>query len=340
MSTGPVSADVKTFRDWLASCDNVRSCSAFALTENSSGVFLRLDRDGAPSALPRFTVLIDAEEGTKVELAFDDKTLAGLPKGAVTAKPVNDLMHIEIAPDAIEPFIASLHKAGKIVVSRAEPKAGEESVIGEISLSGAVATLLWLDEQQKRLDTATALVKRGAKPATAVPAPPALPVIHAARPGAAPSEKTFPKAVLAKGRTVCGGDDPHPEPGDINALSGNLLAYWFECRAMSGAYNAWSALVIAPSDKPEAARVVQLPYPPGETTIAGMPKDLIVNAGFDEKTLTLTMFAKDRGPGDCGTSGEWVFDGKDFRLMRYQSMPTCGGLVSDEWPVTYRAKVE
>ncbi len=340
LSAAPARAEVKTFHDWLAACDNVRNCSAFALTENSSGAFLRLDRDGAGAAAPRFTVLIDAEEGARIELAFDDKTLGGLPKSPIAVKPVNDLIHIEIAQDAVEPFIASLHKATKIVVSRVEPKAGEESVIGEISLSGAVATLLWIDEQQKRLDTVTALVKRGAKPASAVPAPPALPVVHRAAPGAAPTEKTFPKAVLAKGRTICGADDPHPEPGDINALSGNLLAYRFECRAMNGAYNAWNGLVIAPRDKPEAARVVQLPYPPGEVAIEGIEKHLLVNAGFDEKTLAVTMFAKSRGPGDCGSSGEWVFDGKEFRLTRYQAMPTCGGLVSDEWPVIYRTKVE
>ena len=52
------------------------------------------------------------------------------------------------------------------------------------------------------------------------------------------------------------------------------------------------------------------------------------------------MLAKSRGPGDCGSSGEWVFDGKEFRLTRYQAMPVCAGLISDEWPVIYRAQVK
>ena len=334
------SAEVKTFRDWLVACDNVRTCTAYALRENSSGAFLRLDRDGAAAAPPRFTVLVDAEKDTKIELAFDDATLPGLPKGPITATSGEDLTHIEIATDAVETFTASLRKAGKIIVSRAEPKPGEERVIGEISLSGAVATMLWIDEHQRRLLTVTALIKVGNLPASVIPAVPALPVVHAATPAAAPADKIFPKAVLARGHSICGTDDPKPQPGEVNALSGNLLLYWFECRQMSGAYNAWSGFLIAPRDHPEAARMARLPYPPGEVAIAGMSNQLLVNAGFDEKTMKLTTFAKGRGPGDCGSAGEWVFDGTAFRLTRYQSMPTCGGLISDQWPVIYRAKVE
>ena len=339
-SAAPASAEVKTFRDWLAACDNVRSCTAYGLREYAAGAFLRVDRDGAPDAPLRFTILVDAPEGTKIALAFDDAALGGLPKEPIAAQVGGDMTRIEIAPDAAAPFLASLRKAGKIAVAHADVKQGDDPVIGEISLSGAVAALLWIDEQQKRLDTVTALIRRGNKSASAVPPPPALPVVHAAKPGPASDAKTFPKAILAKGRTICGADDPNPEPGEIYALSGNLLAYRFECRAMSGAYNAWSGLVIALRDKPEAGRVVQLPYPPGETAVAGIEKQLVVNAGFDAKTLTLSMFSKSRGPGDCGSSGEWVFDGTAFRLTRYQAMPICAGLVSDEWPVIHRAEVK
>jgi hypothetical protein len=340
LAAAPASADVKAFRDWLAACDNVRSCTAYALQEYSGGLYLRVDRDGGAEAPPRYTILVEAEEGAKIALAFDDASLGGLPQGPIAAQSGGDMTRIAISAEAAEPFLASLRKARKIVVTRAEVKQGADSLIGEISLSGAAAALLWIDEQQKRLDTATALIRRGAKPASAVPPPPALPVVQAAKPGPAPNEKKFPPALLAKGRTICGPDDPNPEPGEINALSGNLVAYRFECRAMSGAYNAWSGLVIAPRDKPEAGRVVQLPYPPGETAVTGVEKHLVVNAGFDAKTLTLSMFAKSRGPGDCGSSGEWVFDGVAFRLTRYQAMPKCAGLIFDEWPVIYRAKVE
>ena len=108
---------------------------------------------------------------------------------------------------------------------------------------------------------------------------------------------------------------------------------------MSGAYNAWSGLVIARRGLPHLPRIPRIPFPPGEVAITGINEQLLVNAGFDEKTLTLTMFAKGRGPGDCGSAAQWVFDGKEFRLTRYRSMPVCAGLISDEWPVIYRAEV-
>jgi hypothetical protein len=331
---------VKQFRDWIAACDNTRSCTAFALREEAAGAYLRFERGGAPDAKPLFTVLVEIEKGKKVELAFDEPGLGGLPKSLAAPDVEGELAAVQIGLDTTPAFIASLRKATKIIVTNPDTTNPEEKRVGEISLSGALAALLWIDEQQKRLDTVTALARPGNRPASAVPSPPAPPQVVPAQANGTPLPKTYPAAILAKGRTICGADDPRPESGEPDALSGNMVLYWFNCRAMSGAYNAWSGLLIAPRDKPDAARLVQLPYPPGEAAVAGIAKHLVVNAGFDAKTMTLTMFGKGRGPGDCGTSGEWVWDGRDFRLTRYQSMPKCAGLMSDYWPTIYRADVK
>jgi Protein of unknown function (DUF1176) len=333
--TAPASAQVKQIRDWLAACDNTRACSAFALKDAGTFAYLRIDRDGAPAAAPRITVVIDMAKGRRVTLAFDDPGLDGLPKQAIAPVGNDELTKVEVA--AIEPFLAALRKATKIVVKPAEPKGDDDPI--EISLSGASAALLWIDEQQKRLGTVTALVRRGDKPESAVPPPPAAPAVTAAKAAGAKPPKAIPPALLAKGKSICGADDPKPEAGEPDRLSGNLVLYRFNCRAMSGAYNAWSGLMIAPRDKPDAARVVRLPYPPGEAAIDGIAKHLVVNAGFNEETMTLSMFGKSRGPGDCGTSGEWVWDGTEFRLAAFRSMPKCAGVLSDDWPLIYRAQV-
>lgn len=326
----PAHAEVKKFRDWIAACDNTRRCSAYALNESTTPPYLRIERGAEADAPVKVALVVEGKIEKPLRVEFDDPTIAGLPAAPLSGKYLADIDKTEFAISADAAFFDALRKATAL-----KPIDGFDP----ISLSGAVASLLWIDEQQKRLDTVTALVRRGAKPASAVPAPPALPVVRRGTPGTAPASKTFPRAVLAKGRTICGADDPKPEQGEAVALGGNTIGYWFECRQMSGAYNAWSGLVIAPRDRPEAARVAQLPYPPGEVANEGMEKHLLVNAGFDEKTLTLTMFSKSRGPADCGSSAEWVFDGKDFRLTRYQAMPVCAGLVPDEWPVIYRAEV-
>lgn len=335
MLAAPASAEVKQFRDWLAACDNTRACSALALKETGTAAFLRIDRDGLPAAPPRITVMVDMAKGRRFTLAFDDPGAEGLPKQTVAPAGGDELTKVEIA--AVEPFLAALRKATRIIVKPVETKSDDDPI--EISLSGASAALLWIDEQQKRLGTVTGLVRRGDKPEGAVPMPPAPPVIVPAKAAGAPLPKAIPPAILAKGKTICGADDPTPEAGEPDRLSGNLVLYWFNCRAMSGAYNAWSALMIAPRDKPEAARVVRLPYPPGEVAIAGIEEHLVVNASFDQKSMTLTMFGKSRGPGDCGTSGEWVWDGKEFRLAAYRTMPKCAGLLPDDWPLIYRAQV-
>jgi hypothetical protein len=333
LSAVAADAQVKQFRDWLAACDNARACTAFALREEATDQYLRIERGAQPDAALKVSIVLEGKFSS-VRFQFDDRTAVSIPDASVAGGYSQDLNKTVVDLPADAALLDALRSAKELKVF------ADNAQRDPISLSGAVASLLWIDEQQKRLDTVTALIRRGSKPAGAVPAPPALPVVNAAKPGAAPQDKAFPKALLAKGRTVCGKDDPNPEAGEINALSGNLVGYWFECRAMSGAYNSWSALFIAPRDKPEAARLVQLPYPRGEVANEGIEKHLIVNAGFDDKTLKLTMFSKSRGPGDCGSAGEWVFDGKEFRLTRYQTMPICAGLISDEWPVIYRAEVK
>jgi hypothetical protein len=334
-TAGPAHAQVKQFRDWLAACDNLRTCSAFALKDAGTVAYLRIDRDGAPAAAPRVSVVLDMQKGRRFTLAFDDPALEGLPKQAIDPAGGDEPTKVEIK--AVEPFLAALRKATKIVAKPVQPKADDDPI--EISLSGASAALLWIDEQQKRLGTATALVRRGDKPDSAVPVPPAPPLIAAAKAGGA-APKTVPPQIVAKGKTICGADDPKPEAGEPDRLSGNLVLYWFNCRAMSGAYNSWSGLMIGPRDKPDAARVVRLPYPPGEAAVDGVARHLVVNASFNGETMTLSTFGKGRGPGDCGTSGEWVFDGTDFRLTAFRTMPKCAGLLSDEWPLIYRAQVK
>jgi hypothetical protein len=330
----PARAEVKQFRDWLAACDNTRRCAAYALRENGGSRYLRIERGGEAEAPIKVTLVAEGKIEKPLRAAFNDPALGGLPAAPLAGKYLDDLEKTEFALPSDLAFIDALRKATELTTT---PEGGEAEAI---SLSGAVASLLWIDEQQKRLGTVTALVRRGDKPASAVPPPPAIPVVRRGTPATEPAPKDFPKPVLAKGRTVCGADDPKPEPGDAIALGGNLVGYWFECRQMSGAYNFWSGLVIAPHGAPQAARIPWIPFPPGEVAITGIKEQLLVNAAFDEKTMTLTMFAKSRGPGDCGSAAAWVFDGKEFRLTRFQKMPVCAGLLADEWPVIYRAEVK
>jgi hypothetical protein len=340
-----LASDQKEFRDWLAACDNLRNCSAYGLDARLSGAsYLRVERGGAAQAPVKITLVTDANEGVTFTLGFNDPSLPGLPTGTLTGKKSdNDGFRRVVLTDtaSAETLLASMRKAEKIIITRKDPPSAKEKtdeLVSEISMSGAVAALLWIDEQQKRLDTTTALIRRGDKPASAVPPQPKAPVIVAAKSATGKAPKASPE-LIKKGRAACGEDDDGSKLEETWPLGNNQFLYAFTCPDSSGAYNYHYGLLIATGGNGTTARAVKFEWPvkigdiqtdPGYETIA-------VNPSFDTKTMTISTFGKGRGLGDCGTTDEWVWDGKSFRLALLKMMPQCRGVPLDDWPVLYRA---
>lgn len=340
----PAQAEIRQFRDWVAVCDNLRNCTAYGFdTEIGAGIFLKIERGGAPEAAPKVMIAVDVpEKTTQFTLAFDDANLPGLPKEKQAGTRHEDDSYaraIITDPAAVETFIASIRKAQKIVATRIDaPGAGKnDTEKSEISLSGAAAALLWIDEQQKRLDTVTALVRRGSKPASSVPPQPAAPVVVAAKPVAASAPKTIPKAVIKEAQAMCDADDGERKTEDIHRLTGTLVLYIFHCESDSGAYNYAYNLLTASTDKPYEARPLPLVLPPSIDKRRDIPAQDMTNASFDPKTMTISTFSKGRGIGDCGSESIWVFDGKAFRMTSFKMMPDCKGVPLWEWAQLYTA---
>jgi hypothetical protein len=335
LSAFPAKAqDFKQFREWIAACDNLRDCTAFGLDVEPSGTsYLRLARAGSQDALATATITAEMPKGSTVTLRFDDPNLPGLPAGAQAGEETggSDTYRRIVLPVS-DTLIDSLRKAKTIVVTRSDPpgqtlKDDERS--SSISLSGAVAALLWIDEQQKRLDTRTALIRRGPKP-----------VIVAAKPSTA---KPPPASadLVARARKACGGD-ASTRFEEAGALTPNLFLYSFSCPEMSGAYNLHSVWFIVPAGQPQAVRPVNFRWPEkiGDATQDADSGLTAVNSSFDSKTMTIEVFNKGRGIGDCGAEERWVFDGKAFRFFEIRLMPDCRGVLPDDWPVLYRAAVK
>lgn len=333
---------LKTIRDWVVACDNLRNCSAFGLGAEWVGAYVKISRDGGRDAQPVVTIFADVQKDTTVTLAFDDPALAGLPKAPQKASAEDgETARIAIsAPADVERLLAALRKASKLTVTRSDPPGSPASdpKTSEVPLSGAVAALLYIDEQQRRLGTTTAMIRRGDKPASAVPDQPPVPTISVPRAGKMPVPAKPPAAILAKGKTVCGKDNGEGEHSETQRLNGNLLIYWFVCREMSGAYNFFSSALIAPAGQPQAARAPQFRAPEGFADANRRDvSEMLVNAGFDEGSMTLSSFSKGRGLGDCGTVINWIWNGREFVLSSYSTMPKCSGVLLDEWPQLYRA---
>src|ERR1700722_20290709 len=209
LASGPAFAQMKEFRDWLAACDNLRTCTAYGFDADMGGyAYVRLTRDGGADAPLRVTIAVNVQEGGKFKVSFDDPALGGLPAEATAGESSrdDDLKRLVIAdPQAMETLLASLRKANKLIVTRIDAPGATASdpAVTEISLNGVVAAMLWMDDQQKRIDTVTALVKHGSKPATAVPPPPAPSVVTAVKIPPGPKPDKAPATVIAKSRAVC-----------------------------------------------------------------------------------------------------------------------------------------
>lgn len=342
-ATAGASGD-KSFKDWYAACDNLRNCSAYGFDPATNSGYLRVERGGAADAPTRITISVDLADAADYTLAFDP-ALPGLPDRALTGEEGegNEYRRSLIAEGpAAKTLIESLRKAHAIIVTR-RPAQGKQldTPVSKISMSGAVAALLWIDDQQKRVDTVTALIKPGPKPASAIPAQPSAPVIVAAKPTQEKAPAKQPAALTAKGRALCGESDPKSKLEDSYPLGGGIVLYEFSCPENSGAYNFQSVYMMGPAGNVQAIKPVSFNWPikmDGQQNDG--TRDGLLNAVFDPAKMTLTSFNKGRGIGDCGSEEEWVFDGKTFRLGQLRFMSECNGVALDDWPVLYRTDVK
>lgn len=346
LATTPAFASgIKTFKDWVAACDNLRNCSAYGFNPDGYGAYLRVERGGAAEAPIRITLSVDPQGAASYRAAFDP-ALPGLPQGAISGAKEgegNDYRRTVLIDNAsAEPLLASIRSAKAIVVTfQAEPGQKLDTPKLSISMSGAVAALLWIDDQQKRVGTTTAMIKRGDKSASTIPPLPKPPVIVATRPSNETAPAKPPAALANKGRALCGDDDKKSKLDNMYPLGGGQLLYEFSCPDSSGAYNFQSVYMVGPAANPQAAQPVSFKWPIkiGDAAQDG-PSNGLINADFNKDTLTLSSFSKGRGIGDCGSVEDWVWDGKTFQLAGVSMMSECNGVPPDDWPTLYKTEIK
>ena len=296
----------RTFRDWLVVCDNANRCTALTGSDGDQG-WLKVEIDAGPDARP--------------VVRFGGAGFTGEDAGARPALSVDGR-----AVDLNGDVVAALGGGRRAAVSghdRARP----------ISLSGAAAAFLWIDERQGRLNTSTALIRRGDSAAATVPAAPSRTRIQAVRlPGdGAGQERVLPPALEALDSVKeCRVDVPEGRARTW-AVGSDQLLWLVPC--WRGAYNMGERLFVADAQG-RGAHALGLP-----TALKGATP-FVVNGDFDPATGTLSSFDKGRGVGDCGYVRNWVWTGRGFALKREAGMEECWGLTPEEWPVIYEAVVE
>ena len=323
---GPQPGEVREFGDWIVACDNGLACEAQSL-EPADGlgeqtVSLYIQR--APGADGHFAIGVRSYE----EIASDRIGL------------IVDGAHLGWADgEAGETFHFPAARAAEIaaalaVARAATLEAADGAPLGTISLAGSSAALRYIDDRQGRAGTVTAIAATGSAPASAVPAPPALPRIIA--PASAASEETPFESDEVQGIRAdneCFLGEDAPRAATAAALGGGVRLVLIECQG--GAYNFSYLAFLERSGEWTPARF-DAPVGWSEDGESDAPPSL-VNAWWDAESSTLGEYAKGRGVGDCGTSQSFVWDGAMFRLVEKNEMPVCRG--SPYWLGVYRATV-
>jgi hypothetical protein len=349
--SGPAAAAVpamksesKTFRDWYAVCDNGNLCAAYS---GGSTGWILIQMDAGPAARPTVRVGMWPDGGdelkTPISVVIDGKrypTSVG-PDDTSSARLSGGDAHVVITQLAAG-HAASLSSDGQTV---------------DIPVAGISASLLWFDERQGRLDTTTALIRKGTKPASAVPVA-ARPPPHLSSAGGQPDRlhhvpgsderrrcrqqrQTLrrPRSrarhqIVPRGHCL---QRISAEVGDGLGLNATTELWGIPCD--SGAYNASYAYYLTGPGGTNP-RLVNFPGVNGPTTPTGADGDngWLVNPAYDPATRTLTAFSKGRGLGDCGVASTWTWTGRAFVLTEESSMEDCEGMTADVWPTTWRTR--
>jgi hypothetical protein len=338
---GSVSArpvpNVFDHKDWIGVCDNTLRCTVMALApdDGESRAYLSIARDGDPAALPVLKVVLYSDvnipsgpvhlhaQGLDVDVPgrWEDDSIAALSKD--------------------QALIAALVRTALSEAKTVQASIGKTAV--PLSLSGAAAALVWMDDRQGRLGSTTALVKKGPRPPSMLPPAPPLPVYTPASKGSAAEIKpvVYPKGLLARPELKdC--DKAALAQADARAawrLGPDLILWSVPCRM--GAYNLNSYFFIS-DGKGSALRPAPIPLvaTPDATEPDADPPFSLLNADFDPKTMVLNAFEKARGIGDCGRLDRFVWDGRAFQPLEIDYMPECRGVTTEAWPALYRGRLK
>jgi hypothetical protein len=322
-------------KDWIGVCDNTLRCTVMALAPDDadSRAYLSITRDGDPAATPVLKVVLYSD--------------TNIPSGPVRLKALG--FDAEAPGRWDDDSIVATSKDPALIANIVRLSAGEakavEVSIGKskvsLSLSGAAAALLWMDDRQGRLGSVTALTKKGPRPVAMMPPAPPLPVYAAAPKGSAVEIKpvVFSKALLARPELKDCDKDQLKQTDERAAwrLGPDVILWSVPCQL--GAYNLVSDFFLSDarggSIRPAPIPVVPTP---DNTEPGANPPFSLLNADFDPKTLTLSAFEKGRGLGDCGDLGSYVWDGRAFQVLEYDIMPECRGVTTEGWPAIHRGR--
>ncbi|RQU35833.1 DUF1176 domain-containing protein [Burkholderia cenocepacia] len=346
----PVERD---FKNWSVVCDNGNRCIAEShaddIDDARTGLILRVTRDAGPDAQASLDLYASAPIDLRTA-RVDGRPFDAMPAQwhAFGDKSDDDARPLRIRtsdPATVAAWLAAARNAQLLSVG--DPATTSTA---RTPLSGLNAALLLIDDTQGRVGTVTALLRPGTRPASSVPAAPALP--HAVTPAppaasalSAAEQRPLVDAVLAKfGSDVkqCAADvedemsaSDRRKASRAVAISSDEALVAIPCQT-SSMYNHTDLWYRVRRTAPYAPAAMNF----GENANAGLDSASFANeltdAGYDPASATLSSKVRLRSAGDCGSTASWIFDGRRFMLGDIATHGACNGLFDDQWPRLYR----
>lgn len=290
----PINRGIK---DWNLACDNTRACQAMVgpdsygfleRAKDTSIPTLRVSRAPGPGGRLVVSVTYGPSYPNPEEFRLDGRPIGG----AFAWGRDPDWNAVTLSgPEAVR-FLDLIRNGSDLAVT-------SDAKADPLSLSGLTASLLAIDEAQGRLDDATALVRRGRAPASAVPPADPAPVLRAVP---AKHPLAHPKAFIAAIRESRGDllkahscEPVMAEADRAYALDDRDALVILGCKSD----NRLMLLLRAPRSAPALAREVTLPGLHGPQAGIFGPGEYYVEDGWDSATATLTECGGLIGYADC-----------------------------------------
>jgi len=300
-------AEGKTVRDWTASCDEGPNCiaettGAGGLAMGMQGYRLQVGRYAGTQTAWFMRIIMNkvAKPKADSDIAFsiDGVEAFALSKDyGYLADADGSTFGIGHTLDLDKLFKA--FRKGKSLVISFEADNGKK-VSETFSLSGSVATMLWIDEQQKRVGNSDEIESpTGVEGEAEFKAQPDI----------------VEKIKKMSARADCSDTGEERELESYHLPGGKAL-HLLPC--FSGPYN-FSHLVYVERD----GEITQEFFADYSDDFGWTGSDQLFNLDYDPKTGWLHSFYKGRGIGDCGSSGEWVWNDDGFRLVTFRAWDQC-----------------
>ncbi|ELY4663683.1 DUF1176 domain-containing protein [Cronobacter muytjensii] len=283
-------------KDWSMVCDNTGTCrvDAYEASDGTGGSLL-LTREAGPNTPVTGQIRLG-------DMNDDDKPSQGPMRLAIDGKDLGTL------PEERKDETWQLNEAQTAAVINAVKGRGNVVFKSDnrrfaLSAAGASAVLLKMDDVQGRVGTPGALIKKGDKPESAVPAAVPAPVIHAAVVSKA-QPVTLTGAALATllprleatkldGDSCDGLTDEtlRNEPVTVTPLSNGKALIAATCwRAAYNEGNGYWVIDEALKGKPTLITLIANDYDQG----------------------VITSVQRGRGIGDCMSGASWTWNGDTF----------------------------